>query len=157
LLLYRIISSTVLKCCWMHVKRHYCRLICFHSCVGAVSELCRSCVGACRSMSEHVGACRSMSEHVGACRSMSESCKNDKLRENGTFNVVILGVPVLFVYRTRRFCTVSDWRADNERYKNYYGNRMTCFAIHPYASNTATKYDMSPTPREQECLLESKN
>jgi hypothetical protein len=81
LLLYHIISSTVLKCCWMHVKRRYCRLI-------AVSELCRSRVGvvsehvrACRSMSEHVGACRSMSEHVGdvgvmseyvvACRSMS--------------------------------------------------------------------------------------
>jgi hypothetical protein len=61
LLLYRIISSTVLKCCWMHVKRRYCRLI-------AVSESCRS-------MSEHVGACRSMSEHVGDVGVMSESCR----------------------------------------------------------------------------------
>jgi hypothetical protein len=59
LLLYRIISSTVLKCCWMHVKRRF-----------------SSAVGACRSMSEHVRACQSMSDiseqvgHVGVCRSM---------------------------------------------------------------------------------------
>jgi hypothetical protein len=34
---------------------------------------------------------------------------------------------------------------------------MTCFAIHQYMSNAATKYAMSHIPRELECQFESKN
>jgi hypothetical protein len=51
LLLYRIISSIVFKCCWIHVKSRF-----------------SSAVVACRGMSWHVVACRSMSWHVVACR-----------------------------------------------------------------------------------------